>query len=189
MAELIKVLRRPAPTGRVKSLFRRWPVFLAFFLALSARADMQFDVFLGYDGIIPEATWFPVVCEIRNDGPPFVGTVEVEGATFDSGETVRCPVELPTDTLKRIVIPVFSRTRYGGSWSVRLLDDRRHVRSEQTVQPRKQISRDTTLIGGLARTAGGSPTLRPTQNNQTGRISQIQRGFSLRFFPTTPTGA
>jgi len=40
-------------------------------------ANLQFDVFLGYDGIVPEASWFPVICEIKNDGPGFTATIEI----------------------------------------------------------------------------------------------------------------
>ena len=78
--------------------------------ALSSRAVIQFDVFLGYDGIVPQASWFPVVCEIKNDGPAFMGTVEVDGGQFNQDQTRRAVVELPTGTLKRFVIPVFAST-------------------------------------------------------------------------------
>src|SRR6266481_703817 len=77
--------------------------------SLAARADLQFDVFLGYDGIVPEATWFPIVFEIKNDGPSFTGTVEL--TTGNQSQTRRLKVELPTGTLKRVVLPVFSTTR------------------------------------------------------------------------------
>ena len=50
--------------------------------AFSAHAALRFDVFLGYDGIVPQACWVPVVCEIQNDGPAFVGTVEVDGGSI-----------------------------------------------------------------------------------------------------------
>ena len=50
--------------------------------ALTMRAVLQFDVFLGYDSMVPPACWFPVVCEIKNDGPPFVGTVELDSGSF-----------------------------------------------------------------------------------------------------------
>ena len=48
--------------------------FLGAFLA-TARADIQFDVFLGYGdlgggGIIPEASWFPVVGMFTVRRPP-----------------------------------------------------------------------------------------------------------------------
>ena len=65
-------------------------------------------MFLGYDGIVPQASWFPVVCEIKNDGPAFVGTVELDGGRCNQEQTRRAVVELPTGTLKRFVIPVFS---------------------------------------------------------------------------------
>src|SRR5438034_5279659 len=42
-------------------------------LALPACAALQFDVWIGFDGIIPQAGWFPVTCEIFNDGPGFSG--------------------------------------------------------------------------------------------------------------------
>ena len=112
-------------------------------VALTARADLQFDVFLGYDGIVPEAAWFPVVCEIKNDGPPFVGTVELDGGRFDKDQTRRAVVELPTGTLKRFVIPVFAASRGLGNWDVRLLDDRGKVRGEQRgVQARRSIAQE-----------------------------------------------
>src|SRR5216684_2598583 len=50
------------------------------------QANLQFDVFLGYDGIVPEASWFPVVCEIKNDGPGFVGVVEVSAGRFNESQ-------------------------------------------------------------------------------------------------------
>jgi hypothetical protein len=79
--------------------------------ALTGKAALQFDVFLGYDGIVPEASWFPVVCEVKNDGPTFMGTVELEGGVGNQGQLQRIVVELPTGTLKRFVLPVFSTTR------------------------------------------------------------------------------
>ncbi len=81
--------------------------------AESARAALQFDVFLGYDGIVPEASWFPMVCEVKNDGPTFTGTVEL--TSDNQSQTRRMTVELPTGTLKRLVLPVFS---FGCRWSI-----------------------------------------------------------------------
>src|ERR1035441_10722116 len=90
--------------------------------ALTLRAVLQFDVFLGYDWIVPQASWFPVVCEIKNDGSPFVGTVELDGGRFNQGQTRRAVVELPTGTLKRFVLPVFATTRGIGGGGGPLLD-------------------------------------------------------------------
>lgn len=131
--------------------------------AMPARAVLQFDVFLGYDGVVPEASWFPVVCEIKNDGPGFVGIVEISSGSFNQSQTRRLVVELPTGTLKRIDIPVFSTARYQSSWDVRLLDERDKVRAEQVnVRPKRQSAANTLLIGALPRTPTGVPALRPT---------------------------
>ena len=86
-----------------------------------ARGAIQFDVFLGYDGMVPEASWMPVICEIKNDAPTFSGTVELTGGNLSAGQTIRTTLELPTGTLKRLSLPLFSTAKYGSSWDVRLL--------------------------------------------------------------------
>ena len=93
--------------GRFRS--RTLALWLGAFLggALPCWGALQFDVFLGYDGIVPQACWFPVVCEIKNDGPAFVGTVELTGGRGTEQQVRRAVIELPTGTLKRFVIPVF----------------------------------------------------------------------------------
>src|SRR5215470_3544134 len=139
-------------------------VFFSLVVASVTRTEaaIQFDVFLGYDGIVPEASWFPIVCEIKNDGPSFNGTIELTPGRYNEGQSCRLPLELPTCTLKRVVIPVFSSSR-GGSWEVHLLDERGKTRAEQlALQPRKQLARGTPLVGALSRTPGGIPILKPT---------------------------
>ena len=159
---------------------------LALLGTLEARAAMQFDVFLGYDGVVREASWFPVVCEIKNDGPPFVGVVEVSAAQFGKGQTQRMPVELPTGTLKRLVIPAFSPTRYPSTWDVRLLDDRGKVLAEQlSLRPRRQIGWEIPLLGSLARTAAGAPTFRPIMRDQADAQPATAR-IQPSIFPDNP---
>ncbi len=81
-------------------------------LATAARAALQFDAFLGYDNIVPERSWFPVTCELQNDGPPFNAVIEVSADEFGrAGLVRRFPIDLPTNTRKRICIPVFSSVR------------------------------------------------------------------------------
>jgi hypothetical protein len=72
----------PARSRRGREFWRRPSLLLisAWLLifaggAQMARAALQFDVFLGYDGTIPEASWFPIVCEVKNDGPSFKATI------------------------------------------------------------------------------------------------------------------
>jgi len=124
--------------------------------ALPARAELRFDPFLGYDDILPERSWFPIVCEIFNDGPPFNAVVEVSAQEFGAGQTRRFMLDLPTNTRKRITIPVFATAR---NWTVRLLDERGKVRGEQTLVPRRVMKNNLPLIAALARTVGGMPVL------------------------------
>jgi hypothetical protein len=128
----------------------------------SGRAALQFDVFLGYDGVVPQASWFPIVCEVKNDGPTFTATVEVEGGNYNQSQTRHMVVELPTGTLKRFTIPVFSSARSMSSWDVRLLDERGKVRAEQpNLRPTKEVAIGTPIIGSLSRGAGWTPPIKP----------------------------
>jgi len=152
----------------------------------AARAALQFDVFLGYDSLVPEASWFPVVCEIKNDGPAFMGVVEVTGGQFDDGQTRRLEVELPTGTLKRVVVPVFSTARAYNSWDVRLLDERGRVRAEQTgMRPRRLLPASAPLIGSLSRTVGGTPVIRPILP-ATAELQPAAARFQAPIFPDNP---
>src|SRR5271163_4621911 len=132
----------------------RVPLILALLVWLApvaARAALQFDAFLGFDGMVPEASWFPLVCELKNDGPPFGGIIEITAPGGD-GQSLKVPVELPTGTLKRLVIPLFSGARGFGSWDAHLYDERGITRGEQTgLRPRKQIAAKVPLIAALPR--------------------------------------
>ena len=160
---------------------------LAFWLLVfgpgGARAALQFDVFPGYDGVVAEGSWFPVVCEIKNDGPPFMGEVEVSAGNFGRGEVGRAEIELPTGTLKRLVIPVFLTTRYGGSLDVRLLDERGKTRAEQLgLRLRKELPAATPLLGALPRTSSGTPVIRPIVSQRSGN-SEFQP-MAARLLPS-----
>src|SRR5882724_11220640 len=115
-----RTARKPCWQTRAKKIAFLMTALIGM-VVFPAHAVLQFDVFLGYDGVVPEASWFPVVCEIKNDGPGFVGVVEVSNGQFNNSQTRRLVVELPTGTLKRIAIPVFSSARYQSSWDFRLL--------------------------------------------------------------------
>ncbi len=161
---------------------------LAFYalLTLAARAALQFDVFLGYDGVVPEAAWFPAVCEVKNDGPSFTGVIEISSGRFNESQTRRLVVELPTGTLKRVLIPVFSTARYQSTWDIRLLDERGKVRAQQlNVPPKKQIASATTLIGALPRTANGVPVIRPILSRE-GLIQPASARLQASLLPDNP---
>src|SRR5436190_5800668 len=153
-----KALRAPL----AKAVF----FFCLFVLSVfSTNAALQFDVFLGYDGVVPEASWFPITCEIKNDGPSFKGIVEIT-PDYGQGQTRRQEVELPTGTLKRVYIPVFCNAGYS-SWDIRLIDERGKVRAEKLKeQALHQVSAGTPVLGAMMRNAGAKPLIRPLASEQ-----------------------
>ena len=175
-------------------LERRWKSSLQSFLlilavlcsSVMAKGALQFDVFFGYDGIVPEASWFPVVCEIKNDGPAFTAIVELTQGNINQGHVRRTLVELPTGTLKRLVIPAFASARGFASWDVRLLDEKGKVLDEKTaLRPRKLIGAGTPLLGSLPRTAGGTPVIEPIKP-QTAELQPASARMLPSIFPDNP---
>jgi hypothetical protein len=160
---------------------------LVTFLCIAAHGALQFDVFLGYDLVVPEATWFPVVCEIKNDGPSFNGLIELSGAGIVQGQSHKVTVELPTGTLKRLTIPLFSTTRgFNTSWDVRLLDERGKVRAEQTgLRANRTISLRAPLVGALARAPSGAPVLRSILP-QSPELQPTTARLQAAIFPDNP---
>ena len=163
-------MRRPFDgQGRLSPLRHTLTVALLF-LALNLRSALQFDVFVGLDNYVPEASWFPIVCEVDNDGASFQAVIEVTGEGVNqSGFTRLVPVELPTGTRKRITIPVFGSSSYGGKWDVRLKDAQGRTRAEQTGLPpisRAPVKRGTVLLGSLARVPSWVPAFQKILPNQ-----------------------
>jgi hypothetical protein len=127
-------------------------------------AAIQFDVFLGYgsqptgmDGLVREAGWFLVGCELHNSGPSFDAVVELIPDQFGRGQVRRFAIELPTNTRKRFAIPVFASAGYYSTWEARLLDERGRVRAEWTGLRPRAVAWETLVMGSIPRTFGGLP--------------------------------
>lgn len=134
-------------------------VLLPFFaLAFNLSAAIQFDVFIGYDGFTREASWFPVAIEVHNDGPSFNGVIEISSSQYGGEPDRRIPVELPTNTRKRLVVPMFaSGGRNTGQWDARLLDAGRKVRAERQGIQVRSLDWQTVMLGALPRSFAGTP--------------------------------
>jgi hypothetical protein len=149
----------------------------------------QFDVFLGMgtESIVPEGSWFPIVLEIKNDGPPFVGTIQIQDGSFSQNTQSRqLSVELPTGTLKRISIPVFASSRYNSRWDVKLYDDRGRLRADRSsLAPSRQVATGTPLIGAVPRTSGGQPVIRQINRPQQEMQPAVAR-FQSQLLPDNP---
>jgi hypothetical protein len=148
-----------------------------------AHGAVRFDVFLGHDQIVPEASWFPITFEVFNDGAPFMGVVEVTPGQYDSSHTRLMAVELPTGTLKRFTIPAFSSGRYIGGWNARLLDDRGKVRAEQqNLRVRQTTPWQMPVFAAVARTPPSVPKVKSNQPE----LQPVVARFQPAVFPDNP---
>lgn len=161
-------------------------VFLAC-AVVPARAAIQFDLFAGYEGTIHEAGWFPITCEVFNDGPSFNAVIEVTAGQFGTEQVRQVPVELPTNTRKRIVVPMFasSGVRNVGEWNGKLLDGRGKVVQEKSGVQTRTVPWETTLMGALPRNFGGSPTFPEVKQNRPDLKPEVAR-ITLDQFPDNP---
>ena len=149
---------------------------LLLLLTTNLSAAIRLDMFVGYDGILTQGGFFPVVFEVFNDGPGFKGLLELTPGQFGQGQVRQVPVELPTGTLKRIVIPVFSAQQYGSSsWNVRLLDDRRRLRAETTSRPiRKNNPFGIPLLAAVTRTPPPLPEVKASGQDMKPMVARLQ---------------
>jgi hypothetical protein len=158
-------------------------VFVFFLCLAPACAAVRFDVFLGHDQLVPEASWFPITFEVLNDGAPFMGVVELSPGNFDSSQTRMMVVELPTGTLKRFTIPAFSSGRYFGGWSARLLDEKGKVRAEQqNLRVRQTMAGRLPMFAAISRTL---PSLPKIKSNQADMQPVVAR-YLPALFPDNP---
>lgn len=162
------------------------------------RADLQFDVFVGYgsgganDGLVREGNWFPVACEVFNDGPSFNAVFELSSQQVGGGQSKRMAIELPTNTRKRFVIPVFAGSSRFASWHARLLDTRGRLVAERPDLRTTDVSWETFLLGGLPRSFAGLPVFpqlaAAAGQNQAGRPEfqpKVAR-MTVEQFPDSP---
>ena len=124
-----------------------------------ARAEVQFDVFMGFAGKARQGEWFPVTFEIFNDGPTFDGQVELR-PRFGDNPVYDYNVELATNTRKRFTLAVFADTNAG--WSAKLKNGRKTVAKYDEL---KLDSFDSTavLVGALSGQQAGGPVLPKTR--------------------------
>ncbi|MBL9126463.1 MAG: hypothetical protein JNL97_02390, partial [Verrucomicrobiales bacterium] len=167
-----------------------WTAFAALVAGLiaasdTARAELQFDVFLGYDDRVREGHWFPVAFEILNDGPAFTGTVVVGNENNVENHQRRFAIELPTGTRKRVVLPVFPSAGRYARWDARLFDPAGKVVAERTGLLPKDVAAHIPLLGALPRAFGGLPTFPEVANRGIEFTPTVAR-LQAEYLPTHP---
>jgi hypothetical protein len=136
---------------------RRLVLLLAITVPFLVRAQqaLQFDVFPGFADHAREGAWFPVVCEVQNNGPAFSGFIEVSPER-GADQKIRLPIDLPTNTRKRVVIPVYAGSR-NPEWRVVLRDGRGKVRAEHTTQSFRVLQAEVPLLAAMPRSSASMP--------------------------------
>ncbi|MHB1309239.1 MAG: hypothetical protein ACYC23_19345 [Limisphaerales bacterium] len=178
-------------TGRAGPL--AWCVMVGLALAWSTtlRAAIQFDVFVGYgsgggnEGVVREANWFPVACEVLNDGPGFDAVFELRSEQLGGGQTRRLAIELPTNTRKRFVMPVFGGSSRYASWQARLVDEKGKTRAERTDLRTRDAAWEACLLGAIPRSFAGLPVFPEPTGSRPDFQPTVAR-LTAELFPDTP---
>ena len=178
-----------------RKFFHRTKLFLGLLsllaLPASASAQLIFDVFAGHglglaDSTVMEASWFPVTCEIQNDGPSFNAIVELGGGQFGNGQTRRIAVELPTHTKKRFTVPVYCSGRYRVTVDARLLNEKGKVIAERLgIEARTVVDWQSPLLASLSRTHSGAATF-PSSDGRNTTLRPATTHLSPDLFPDNP---
>ncbi|MFM8360954.1 MAG: hypothetical protein ACKOET_20570 [Verrucomicrobiota bacterium] len=156
-------------------------LLLALLLTPPARAAVQFDLFAGYDNTVRSGGWFPVAFEIFHDGPGFQGTIELTQAGF-SIQPQRLAIDLPTNTRKRVVIPMFSSSAGFLALEARLLDDAGKVRAEANALRLNQLAWETFHLAAAPGIPGGLPAFPDLGRNRTEFVPLVSR-LQLPYLP------
>lgn len=154
-------------------------------LGFHAKAEIQFDVFIGYDDYVREGNWFPVAFEILNDGPTFNGSVALTPELGFDTQRREFTIELPTGTRKRVVIPVFSSAGRVGRWEARLFSESGKMLAERTALAPRDVRPSAPLLGALPRSFGGLPTLPEAKGPMPETASVVAR-LQADYLPENP---
>ncbi|HTH47444.1 MAG TPA: hypothetical protein VMB21_08040 [Candidatus Limnocylindria bacterium] len=161
---------------------------LALLLAPLTQAKIQFDVFAGYGdaggGVVRAGGWYPVAIEVFNDGPTFDAVIEISAGQFGS-QTQRLPVELPTNTRKRLVFPFFCASAGYLTLDARLLDRNGKVRDERLNNRLSIIQWETPLLGALPASFGGMPAF-PNDRQRRPEWQPTVARLQSEFVPDNP---
>ena len=150
-----------------------------------AKAEVRFDVFPGFANKARNSEWFPVTFEIENDGPTFVGVIEFQPGFSDS-HLIRYTVELPTNTRKRLTIPVFNTS--GQRLSARLYNEGKLVAEGENMQM-DNVLWFVSLLGSVSGQQASGPVFPRTsfkndhqRRNNAPRVAHLQSDI----FPDNP---
>ena len=160
---------------------RCWLCLAVFAWVTRLDAAPRLDAFPGYSsgGYARLGSYFPLAIELQGDGPTVTGylTVSTPGS---GGTTVRFPMELPPNTTKRVILPLFA------SGSATTIDVKLFTEAGKMVAERSGVSLvtlapESVLVGTLPGQAQSAPIFPERPGNQ---ANNEVRPVMVRMDPT-----
>ena len=115
--------------------------------AAAAQSGLSIDVEVGFGGVIKDEQWLPIYLTASNDGPDVEGRLRIVASQGMGAETVyQAPVSLPTRSLKRVPIYIYS-AGFSSSLTAVLVDERGNVLAEAEGEIVDRVRDDGLLYG------------------------------------------
>ena len=174
--------------NNLPSYFTSFAKLIIFWLCIgvsTVKAEVRFDVFMGFADMARNSEWFPVTVEIENDGPSFNGVIEIKPSSLND-QLIKYTVELPNNTRKRLSIPVFNNSSY--RWNAKLKNDEKIV-SEYDNLRIDSVPWFSKLLAAVSGQQSSGPVLPRTRfknNNNNKRFSPRVAHIQADIFPDNP---
>lgn len=146
---------------------KRFPGFrvlwvVLFLLQLSSfrghAAGLQFDVFPGYGDVLRQNHWCPFTFELHHEGPGFSGFIRLRDPGSNFSQSI--PIELPTNTRKRVVMPVYYQGGNIYNWVAELVTASGDVLEERSqFSGQQEVTPSGFVLGSVSRSISGQPEL------------------------------
>ena len=151
-------------------------------------AAPRLDAFPGYSsgGYARLGSYFPLAIELQGDGPTVTGFLAV--STPGSGGTaVRFPMELPPNTTKRVILPLFASAGNATTIDVKLFTEAGKLVAERSGASLVTLAPESVLVGTLPGQAQSAPIFPERPGNQANNeVRAVMVRMDPGLFPDTP---
>jgi len=153
-------------------------------MAPRALGGIRFDVTVGYSGTPAQNAWYPLTCELQNQGAASIeAVIEIDAERNLQTASRRATVELPPNTIKRVTIPMYGSI--DGSRSIRLVDQRGKVLAEPSFIS-AQSKGGRPVLGYLSRSSAGVPSFPEPPNGVNYTARPVVVRVEPELFPDNP---
>lgn len=149
----------------------------------SHAAGLQFDVFPGYGDVLRQHHWCPFTFELHHEGPGFSGFIRLRDPGSNFSQSI--PIELPTNTRKRVVMPVYYQGGNIYNWVAELVTTSGDVVEERSqFSGQQEVTPSGFVLGSVSRNISGQPDL-PKEPDRSPFLPLVGR-IMTEHFPDQP---